>query len=529
MPYKPSFGSIEAADEPIEVPESESPFRICVLGDFGGRQNRGIADATEEIATRRLFGVSRDTLDDVMAKLDVQLDLPVGDDDNTVNLSFTSLDDFHPDQLHDKIDQIADASDEDEKSALMNSVLHHPDFQALESVWRGLDWLLGRAARGGNVEVVLLDISLAELATDVAAAEDLSASGLYRLLIEKGLRGPKGQPWAVLVGSYGFDFTGQHAELLGRLSKIAARANAPFLSTVNPQVLKKDFALPAEAAPAWQALRELPEAALLGLAVPRFLLRLPYGENTKSIDKFSYEEMSMTPDASHYLWANPALGCAALLAQAFQKQGWVKPGAVLDLENLPIHVYTVDDEQEVTLAEAWLVRPHTEKLVKQGIMPFLCVRDKGAMQLLRFIALAMPPKDQPASELQGHWSGTRIAPPPPRVVPVGPKVGLVAGAQEKPRQGLMSPEPESLLPPVPAKMASSPAAVVSAPKPVAPAPVRVAAPIPNPTPTPVAPPPAAQAPPPPPPPKEPEPESEPAAEEEMDPDLAALLKELEGG
>ncbi len=385
MPYKPSFGSIEASSEPIEAPTSESAFRIGVFADFGGRQNRGVTDATEEIAARRFLNVSRDTLDDVMAKLDVQLELPVGDDDQLVNLTFASLDDFHPDQLHDKIDQIADASDDDEKSALMNSVLHHPDFQALESAWRGLDWLLGRAAKGGYVEVVLLDISLAELAADVTAADDLSESGLYQLLIDKGMRGPKGQPWALWVGNYSFDFTGQHAELLGRVAKIAAQANAPFLSTVNPQVLKKDFALPADAAPAWQALRELPEAALLGLAVPRFLLRLPYGENTKSIDKFSYEEMSLPPDFSHYLWANPALGCATLVALAFQKQGWsCKPGAVLDLENLPIHVYTVDDEQEVTLAEAWLVCPQTEKLVKQGIMPFLCVRDKGAMQLLRF-------------------------------------------------------------------------------------------------------------------------------------------------
>ena len=109
--------------------------------------------------------------------------------------------------------------------------------------------------------------------------------------------------------------------------------------------------------------------------------------------------MSRPPDRSHYLWGNPALGCATLLAQAFRKEGWgCKPGSVLDLENLPIHVYTVDDEEEVTLAEAWLVRPQTEQLVKQGIMPFLCVRGKGAMQLLRFLSLAEPAQDQPACD-----------------------------------------------------------------------------------------------------------------------------------
>src|SRR5262249_35662341 len=162
---------------------------------------------------------------------------------------------LHPDEIHGRVGDIAHAYDSDEKSALMNTLLHHPDFQALESAWRGLDWFLGRAAKGGQVEVMLLDISLAELAADLKAHADLTATGLYHVLIENGVRGPRGAPWAVLVGNYAFDFTGQHAELLGRLAKIASQTMAPFLTTVHPQVLDKAFALSPEAAPAWQALR----------------------------------------------------------------------------------------------------------------------------------------------------------------------------------------------------------------------------------------------------------------------------------
>ena len=233
---------------------------------------------------------------------------------------------------------------------------------------------------------MLLDVSLAELAADLNASENLAATGLYRLLIEKGLRGPQGQPWAVLIGDYLFDLTSPHAELLGRLAKIAGQAAAPFLSTLHPRVLNKAFTLSPDAAPAWQALRQLPEAALLGLAVPRFLLRLPYGENTQSIDRFSYEgDVGAAGSGSLPLGQPGASRGAALLGQTFQKQGWAcKPGAVLDLDNLPIHVYTQDDEQEVTLAEAWLVRPQTEQLIKQGFMPFLCVRGKAAIQLGQF-------------------------------------------------------------------------------------------------------------------------------------------------
>jgi type VI secretion system protein ImpC len=362
--------------------------------------------------------------------------------------------------------------------------------------------------------VVLLDVSLAELAADLKASENLAASGLHQLLIEKGVRGPRGEPWAVLVGNYVFDLTGQHAELLGRLAKIASQTNAPFLTTVHPRVLDKSFTMSPDAAPAWQALRQLPEAALLGLAVPRFLLRLPYGGDTQSIDKFTYEEMSRPPDRSHYLWGNPALACAVLLAQAFQKAGWgCKPGTVLDLDNLPIHVYTADDEEEVTLAEAWLVRPQTEQVVKMGIMPFLCVRGKGAMQLSRFHSLAQPPKDQQACDLQGRWGQPGIAPAPRTSAPPAPKVGLVG--QAPPPRSSATPASKPAAPAVttpaetaepeeaePAEIAPATEEAPAEAEPAVSAPAAEVAPA-------AAEPPAAP------------------AEEEMDPDLAALLKQLE--
>jgi type VI secretion system protein ImpC len=464
---KISFGTVPEATAAAAAPTSDAPFRIGVLADFTGRQVRGVTGDSDDIAARRLWRVSRDNLDEVMAKLGVELPLPVGDDGATTELTFASLDDFHPDQLHDRVEQVADAYDSDEKSALMNSVLHHPDLQALESVWRGVNWLLNRL-KGGQVEVVLLDISLAEAAADLTASDDLAMSGLFKVLVEKAIDGPRSQPCALLVGDYLFEPTAQHAEVLGRLARIAGAASAAFLTTLQPQVLDKSFAWTADAASAWQALRAMPEAARLGVALPRFLLRLPYGDNTQSIDKFSYEEMAGPPDRAHYLWGNPALACAALLGQAFQKQGWAcRPGTVLDLDNLPIHVYTVDDEQESTLAEAWLVRAQAEQLIKLGIMPILCVRDKGAMQLAKFFSVAQPAKGQMVCAFLGSWTASASAAPPPAATP--PPTAAPRAA----------PPPPKAAPPPPAE------------EPV-----------------------AAE-------------ESAPPAEEEMDPDLAALLKQLE--
>ena len=91
---------------------------------------------------------------------------------------------------------------------------------------------------------------------------------------------------------------------------------------------------------AWEALRKLPEASYLGLALPRFLLRLPYGADTDPTERFAFEEMDARPEHDHYLWGNPALACAYLLAQAFSQDGWdLRPGVVQEIESLPLHVY----------------------------------------------------------------------------------------------------------------------------------------------------------------------------------------------
>jgi type VI secretion system protein ImpC len=443
--------------------------------------------------------------------------LPV-DQQTAIPVSFASIDAFHPDQLHDRLDYVANSDETENKAAWMNWVLHHADFQALESVWRGLEWLLARTSKINKVEVVLLDISLPELAHDLKSSENLAATGLCQLLIDKAARGQHGSPWAAFLGVYSFEPTPPYIEVLGRLAKIAATANAPFFSTLTPRVLDDGFAMSPQELSCWQSLRQLPEAAYLGLAVPRFLLRVPYGDNTQSIEKFPLEETTSPPDRSHYLWGNPAFGCAALLAQAFQKAGWsCKPGAVLELDNLSVHAYSVDGDEVATLGEAYLARPQSERLTKLGIMSFLGVRDKGALQLFRFQSVAQPAEGQTARDLGGHWGQAGMGPVQQAKAPIGPKVSVVAptsgstpgAAAASPMQALSS-APRATVSTAPASMmqelaASAPAAA----GPSGPSPMQdFEASMPPPAPAPADP---AAAP----------------AEEEMDPELAALLKSLE--
>jgi type VI secretion system ImpB/VipA family protein len=469
-----SFGRLTSSQSVgTELPGSDTPFRIAVLGDFSGRTNRKLLGSPDEIARRRPRKVDGATLDEVMAKLKVEIGLPIGPKGATVTLSFASLEDFHPDALHSHVEPFSDCFDREEKAELMTKILHHPEFQALESAWRGLDWLLRGIVRCGAVEVRLLDLSFEELVADLSSAEELEATGLYQILVDQPAGRGELDPWSVLVGLYDFEPSAAHVDLLGRLAKIARQSSAPFLAGAHPRVLGAKYEPDEEAASAWDALRKLPESGLLGLATPRFLLRPPYGENTKSIDSFEYEEYTPSKDWNGYLWGNTALGCACLLAKSFGKDGWkMKSGSVLDLAGMAMHVTQDEDDESVSiLAESWLTRPASEKLVGFGLMALLCVRGRDSVELLSFHSLATPPKGQRAAALLGRWEQT--------------------GSVKFPRSGAPAPAP-------PAPAAAPAAAPASAPPP----PVSESIP-------------------------DTVPEVAPEPEPEIDPELAALLGELE--
>jgi type VI secretion system protein ImpC len=83
-----------------EQPDPETPFRMLVLGDFSGREHRGISQTSSALAQRRPIAIDTDTFDAVMSRLGVELHLRVGDaQDNKMVLQFKSLEDFHPDRI----------------------------------------------------------------------------------------------------------------------------------------------------------------------------------------------------------------------------------------------------------------------------------------------------------------------------------------------------------------------------------------------------------------------------------------------
>lgn len=299
-------------------------------------------------------------------------------------------------------------------SGLMGAVLHDPGVQALEAAWRALRFLVYRTETDALLKVYLLDMTKAELAEDLSRSDHLERTAIYRLFVEQAVGTPGGEPWAVLAGNYTFDQMREDAEILGPMARIARLAGAPFIAAAHAHILGCDSlaetpdphdrapTVDGEDARAWTALRGLPEASYLGLAVPRFLLRLPYGEDSDPVSYFDFEEIAGVPGHDNYLWGNPCFACALLLAQAFTRHGWdLRPGVISEIPGLPLHLYKEDGEFVTKpCAEVLFTERALEKILDLGVMLFLSYKNQDIVRLARFHSLA-----DPLTQLAGPWEG----------------------------------------------------------------------------------------------------------------------------
>lgn len=305
------------------------------------------------------------------------------------------------------VDGMVQAVDE-ALSQSMRALLHHPDFQAVESTWRSIDMLARRIETGDGLELVLYDVAAEELAVDLAAADDMAETGIFGMLAEKPALDENQGPLAAVIGLYQFEETPPHAELLGRMARIAAYMDAPFVAAISPKFLDtKPEDLHPLVRKAWDQLRALPEAAFVGLATPRFLLRHPYGQRTDPISVFDFEEFTRREGLKGMLWANPAVLVALLLGASWrQGNGKVELGKVMTLDDVPFHYYT--DEHGDQVALPCTQRLLTEKAVAatavRSFMPVLSIQGRNEIRLGSFRSLA-------GAQLAGPWSSGGLGGP----------------------------------------------------------------------------------------------------------------------
>lgn len=275
----------------------------------------------------------------------------------------------------------------------MRALLHNRRFQEIESAWRALDFLVRNTETDEDLKISILQAPKKSVAAELLAASDLRVTSLYRVLVEETVGTPGGEPWALVAANYTIGPGDEDVEFAARMALLAAAAGCPVIA-------RADAALLADAAElgAWNELRSIPEARYLGLALPGFLLRLPYGKDTSPTELFPLEEMPGNPKHSDYLWGNPSFACALLTAEAFAQSGWdMRPGDALDISGLPAHVYKKDGESVMKpCAEVLMTESEAEALMERGLIPLLSMKNSDRVRVAGFRSIAGTP-------LAGRW------------------------------------------------------------------------------------------------------------------------------
>ncbi|MEW9898558.1 type VI secretion system contractile sheath large subunit [Chitinivorax sp. PXF-14] len=276
-------------------------------------------------------------------------------------------------------------------SEQVNLILHHEDFQKVESAWRGLHYLVNNTETDEMLKIRVMNISKLELGKTLKRYKGTAwdQSPLFKKIYEEEYGQFGGEPFGCLVGDYYFDHTPPDVELLGEISKVSAAAHAPFIAgtsptvmqmaswqeLANPRDLTKIFQTPEYAS--WRSLRESDDARYLCLAMPRFLARLPYGAKTSPVEEFDFEEDTGAADHSRYSWANSAYAMAVNINRSFKLYGWcsrirgIESGGAV--EGLPTHTFPTDDggvdmkcPTEIAISDR-----REAELGKNGFMPLV--------------------------------------------------------------------------------------------------------------------------------------------------------------
>lgn len=276
-------------------------------------------------------------------------------------------------------------------SEQINLIMHHEDFKALEGTWRGLHYLVNNTETDEMLKIRVLNISKTDLKKTLKKFDGTAwdQSPIFKQLYEAEYGQAGGQPYGCLVGDYHFDHSPEDVKMLSSMAQVGAAAHAPFIAGAapsimamdswqelsNPRDLTKIFQSPEYAA--WRSLRESDDARYLGLAMPRYLSRLPYGAKTSPVEEFAFEEDTEGADHNKYVWSNAAFAMAVNITRSFKLYGWcarirgTESGGMV--EGLPVHTFPTDDggvdmkcPTEIAISDR-----REAELAKNGFMPMI--------------------------------------------------------------------------------------------------------------------------------------------------------------
>ena len=277
-------------------------------------------------------------------------------------------------------------------SEQINAIIHHKDFQSLESAWRGLHYLVNNTETDEMLKIRVMNISKKDLHKTLrkfkGAAWDQSP--VFKRLYEEEFGQLGGEPYGCLVGDYYFDHTRAGRRAAGRDGQdrggdpravhrrhvADADADGVVAGAVESARPHQDLHRRPEYA-GWRSLRDSDDARYLGLAMPRFLARAPYGAKSNPVEAFDFEEDTAGADSNKYAWANAAYAMATNINRSFKMYGWcsrirgIEAGGAV--EGLPTHAFPTDDggvdmkcPTEIAISDR-----REAELAKNGFMPLI--------------------------------------------------------------------------------------------------------------------------------------------------------------
>jgi type VI secretion system protein ImpC len=290
----------------------------------------------------------------------------------------------------DKIDKVVldnQIAEIDRKiSSQLDAVLHHPQFQKMESSWRSLKFLVDRTDFRKNIKLDILDISKDDLSEDFEDAPETIQAGLYKHVYTNEYDTPGGEPYGAMISNYEFTSAPPDVALMQEVSRVASSCHCPFIGSASAKFFGKESVhdlpkiedlhnyMERSEFLKWNSFRQSEDSRYVGLTLPRFMLRLPYGPETSPVKEFNYTEAVTGDDHDKYLWGNASFAFAANMVRSFIDNGWCVqirgPEAGGKVEDLPIHLFDVGKGKQMKIPTEILI-PETREFefAQEGFIP----------------------------------------------------------------------------------------------------------------------------------------------------------------
>ncbi|HMD67542.1 MAG TPA: type VI secretion system contractile sheath large subunit, partial [Chitinivibrionales bacterium] len=279
-------------------------------------------------------------------------------------------------------------------SLQLDEIMHHANFQKMEAAWRSLKFLVDRIDFKKNAKLDILDASKEDLAEDFEDAPETIQSGLYKHVYVSEYDTPGGEPYGSIVSNFEFDSGPSDITLLQNVSKVSAACHCPFLGTASPKFFGKETIqdltkiedlhnyMERSEFLKWNSFRQTEDARYVGLMLPRFMLRLPYGPDTQPVKEFNYTENVKGTDHDKYLWGNSTFAFAANMVRSYIENGWCVqirgPEAGGKVEDLPVHMYDVGKGKQMKIPTEILI-PETREFefAQEGFIPLSFYKNRN--------------------------------------------------------------------------------------------------------------------------------------------------------